>query len=651
MTAFSIQPPYPIFTDRDGTPLENGYVWIGAANLDPQVNPIAVYWDEGLTQLAGQPIRTRGGYPSNNGTPARLYVASDYSIRVQNKNGSFLYSAPAATEAYNADVISYVGPKGQIGTVANIADLPDGADWVGFVQDGAEVLPAPLDTNRNRSVYDKLRETVSVKDFGATGDGTTDDHAAIEAAFNHCVDNEKNLYFPAGVYNVVEKNYPFKQDAVPVISLRDCKNVLVYGDGPASVLKTTSVVGADVLQINGVKNLHFHNLKITATLNGFLEAGSNGISITNGWDNLSFDHIWVEDCPYTIKPSYLDGGKAFTIQPGTPTVECGVIRATALYAKNCVYGVDVSWDLLNAATKKPAIMVEAQIEKCYVGVVFADAGGVLTGFDTNFSVNYMVRAQTINCQKDAVCNRGFGMDWNINVVANQTKAQLRQNGSGVNWSATDTVVESFRAVYARNSNFFVHGYKPDQDYKFAVGATSNTGFPGNTTNCKFVVDIGGAATTPVESVTFGGQYTDNCIMHISPVTCGGTPANIPAILYFPTLSNTIIYGANHHFTGLQVTGAVNFSYTDGIATYNSLERDPSTEGMFFKQTVGATASLMVVGAKNNAGTNIFGIRNDGYIGLASTVTAASVSTLQRVLPIYNMSNVLIGYVPIYQSYA
>ena len=107
MSALSIQPTYPIFTETDGQPLESGYIWIGAANLDPQVNPINVYWDAGLTQLAGQPIRTQGGYPANSGTPARLYVNSDYSIRVMNKNGSVVYSAPETTERYNGSVVVF----------------------------------------------------------------------------------------------------------------------------------------------------------------------------------------------------------------------------------------------------------------------------------------------------------------------------------------------------------------------------------------------------------------------------------------------------------------------------------------------------------------------------------------------------------------
>lgn len=93
MSALSIQPTFPIFTDIDGQPLEAGYIWIGTANLDPQTNPINVYWDTALTIAAPQPIRTFAGYPSRNGTPARFYTGSNYSIRVMNRNGSTIYTA------------------------------------------------------------------------------------------------------------------------------------------------------------------------------------------------------------------------------------------------------------------------------------------------------------------------------------------------------------------------------------------------------------------------------------------------------------------------------------------------------------------------------------------------------------------------------
>jgi hypothetical protein len=89
----SVNPPYPIFAEADGQPLENGYIWIGAANLDPQTNPINVYWDVGLTIPAAQPIRTLNGYVVYNGTPSRFFTNSNYSIRVMDKNGSTVYTS------------------------------------------------------------------------------------------------------------------------------------------------------------------------------------------------------------------------------------------------------------------------------------------------------------------------------------------------------------------------------------------------------------------------------------------------------------------------------------------------------------------------------------------------------------------------------
>jgi hypothetical protein len=50
------------------------------------------------------------------------------------------------------------------------------------------------------TVQAKLRETVSVKDFGAVGDGVTDDSASFQDAFDYCIANNRNLYIPSGHY-------------------------------------------------------------------------------------------------------------------------------------------------------------------------------------------------------------------------------------------------------------------------------------------------------------------------------------------------------------------------------------------------------------------------------------------------------------------
>lgn len=93
MSTVSVPAPYPAFAGADGQPLEDGYIWIGTAGLSPIGNAINVYWDAAQTLAAAQPIRTQGGYPVNSGTPSRLFVGSDYSIQVQDKNGSVVYTS------------------------------------------------------------------------------------------------------------------------------------------------------------------------------------------------------------------------------------------------------------------------------------------------------------------------------------------------------------------------------------------------------------------------------------------------------------------------------------------------------------------------------------------------------------------------------
>ena len=52
------------------------------------------------------------------------------------------------------------------------------------------------------NVEDKLAQTISVKDFGATGDGVTDDTAAIQAALDAMPNEGGKLFFPTGTYIV-----------------------------------------------------------------------------------------------------------------------------------------------------------------------------------------------------------------------------------------------------------------------------------------------------------------------------------------------------------------------------------------------------------------------------------------------------------------
>lgn len=81
-----------------------------------------------------------------------------------------------------------------VGAVVSDLAGPGGAGMVGFQQTGAGAVA--------RTARDKMREVLSVKDFGAVGDGVTDDTAAIQTAINFIVSQafRPTLIFPRGIY-------------------------------------------------------------------------------------------------------------------------------------------------------------------------------------------------------------------------------------------------------------------------------------------------------------------------------------------------------------------------------------------------------------------------------------------------------------------
>ena len=82
-----IETPFEFFTDNDGDALENGKIYIGTENRDPETNAISIYWDKALTIAAEQPVRTLSGKPAYNGSPGNLYITeSNFSITVRDKN-------------------------------------------------------------------------------------------------------------------------------------------------------------------------------------------------------------------------------------------------------------------------------------------------------------------------------------------------------------------------------------------------------------------------------------------------------------------------------------------------------------------------------------------------------------------------------------
>ncbi len=95
--------PLNQFFDLNGSPLNSGKLYFGAANQDPEQYPVQMYWDEAGLVPALQPIRTTSGYPSRSGSPAILYCATKYSLRVRNSRDVQVFYIPEAGTEADAD--------------------------------------------------------------------------------------------------------------------------------------------------------------------------------------------------------------------------------------------------------------------------------------------------------------------------------------------------------------------------------------------------------------------------------------------------------------------------------------------------------------------------------------------------------------------
>jgi len=83
--------PFDYFSDTNGDPLDQGYIYVGAANQDPVANPIVVYYDAAMTIPAPQPLRTVAGYISNPIAPQTFFTNQNYSVSVRDKNQVVLF--------------------------------------------------------------------------------------------------------------------------------------------------------------------------------------------------------------------------------------------------------------------------------------------------------------------------------------------------------------------------------------------------------------------------------------------------------------------------------------------------------------------------------------------------------------------------------
>jgi hypothetical protein len=160
-------------------------------NLDPaDVISVVGQQNSYADVFAGDGVTTSFTLTRNPGTVFNIDVSINGVTQVPNVDYILAATTLTFTSAPPAVASQVLARYSEVFALAS-AD----ADNVRYVPAGSGAVTT--------NVQDKLRETVSVKDFGAVGDGVTDDAAAIQAAINASLGKE--LYFPPGDYIVGTK--------------------------------------------------------------------------------------------------------------------------------------------------------------------------------------------------------------------------------------------------------------------------------------------------------------------------------------------------------------------------------------------------------------------------------------------------------------
>jgi hypothetical protein len=163
------------FFGNNGLPLAGGKLFSYAAGT---TTPLATFTSvSGATPHANPIILDSAGR-----VPSQVWLTAGSAYK-------FTLKTSADVEIWTKDNISGIDTGLRVDLAAS-----SGSSLVGFLQAGTGAVA--------RTAQAKMRESVSVKDFGAVGDGTTNDSAAVQAAVNYASTFSEGalVQFPAGKY-------------------------------------------------------------------------------------------------------------------------------------------------------------------------------------------------------------------------------------------------------------------------------------------------------------------------------------------------------------------------------------------------------------------------------------------------------------------
>jgi hypothetical protein len=373
--------PFPYLEDSDVLITING-ASTTAFTIDPSTKIITF----SSAPANGSAIRV---YRNTSDSELAASFVSGSAIRAIDLNDNFNQNLYIAQETNNnvANAVAGQIPDGSIGT-SKLANLAVTNDKVAnnilsskstFLQSGSGAV--------QRTVESKLQDVVSVKDFGAVGDGVTDDTAAIQAALNVAITANKPLHFGGGTF------YTASQITYTVSAANRRINILLDG-------ATIKCGALDVAQFDFDGSTFRPPFRFMGP--GYVDGSA--LIINPGVASGSFlvidrcDRVEIADV-YFNAGTYGNGKGDSAIVPGS---------SGQVIISNCHFK---GWDDHSIYFSGAAVASAQNLEDCTVtGCVFEDGGGAIRW--ARSAKNLMVSGNVFKNVSNAVIAAGGNTNWN-----------------------------------------------------------------------------------------------------------------------------------------------------------------------------------------------------------------------------------------------
>jgi len=258
-----------------------------SVNLSPLAGAGWQFFDNNGNVLTSGKLYT---YLAGTGTAQTTYASS--TAGTANANPIILNAAGrTSSEVWLTDGVSYkfilkdstdtqIGSWGNItGFISAVAASGD-ADLIGYTQGGTGAVAT--------TVQAKLRSTVSVKDFGAVGDGIEDDTDAIQAA----VDSGNIVEFPNGSYKFGKIT-------------KSSGSLIVNGNGSTFLtVPNSNTTSQQFFELSGLSEVRLSDF----TLNGGFGTSTSIVSgATNEDDAISADNCGIVNIDNVVVTGWSSG--------------------------------------------------------------------------------------------------------------------------------------------------------------------------------------------------------------------------------------------------------------------------------------------------------------------------------------------------------